>query len=1345
MVRLLTLGELRLEGGDFPPLSSRRKELVLLAYLARRGGRPVRRGELAPLLWDERDERRARQSLRQALLELRRLVGDGLSVDAEQVVLAQGGVELDATLFEREVEAGRLREAVALWRGEFLAGAEEVGGEELRTWLEAEREGLRQRLRAALSDLAADAQRRGAWSDGIGWAERWTEALPRDQEAQVRLIRLLHLAGRSSDALARCAGVVARLRADEAEPSPELAQLAALLERGGAAAPERDAGSAALFTPDLVGRGASLAELESAWTLARQGGACAVLVEGEQGIGKTRLSEEFLRRVEREEGRPPGPRARARDAGPGAELGVVARIISDLADTPGLGGAPASSLAALATLVPRIRERFPALPAAGTDTAALEEALRDAVGAVAAESPVVVFVDDLPQADPASRRLLDSLSRRLPAGVLLLATARTGEEEPAVALPSHAGVRRLKLLPLPATDVELLLESMLDLPPESRHRLALRLHEHGAGNPFYVVELVSALADEGRLAPNDRGAWRLQDEDRPLPLPSSVRDLIGRRIARLSPAGRTALEAAAVLGVPFSRELLVAVAGDSPVAAEAGLEELILHRMVRETGGPDRYEIASELVRRQVERDVPAARGETLSSRAAEALAPLAGDPVLAAGLAHHRERSAAVVAAARRRRRTRLALAGAAVAILGLGVGLRARSGPLDPSSTIAVLPFAVSGPAELEYLGEGMVTLLGTDLAGVGSIRSVDPRAVLGISAQLGSGASNLSRATRVAQRLGAGTFVIGDVVEGGGRIRIGATAYSRGDTARPLARAQVEGTTGQLFELVDGLAGQLLSELASGPYEQLTRVAARTTGSLPALRSYLEGERLFRTGAFHPAALAFQRATVEDTTFALAYYWLSVASWWADDSRAIDSAASAAVRYGGRLPERDRRLFQAWDAFLQGDAIEAERIYREIVGLEPENVEAWLQLGEVLFHSGPRRGYPIAVALPAFERVLFFEPEHTSAILHLARIAAAERRLGDLDSLVRRILALNPTGEWAVEARALRGFSTGDVAEQRAVLEELRTAVEGRVWNTARYVALTARNREGARRLVELLTAPTRPAEVRAFGYLALAHLAMAGGRAGDAEVSLDRAARLDPVATLEHRALFRLIPFLPADRGRMLALRDSLERRGAPAAVASLETSHLANLHDAVHPELAAYLSAGLSIRLGDTAAARARLTVLDRAGNRPGAGAVAADAAGSVRAQLARAGGRPAEAIRMLERVQALEARVGLIGGSPFFSQGYERFLYAGLLEEAGRLDEALRWYGAFSANSVFDLVYLAPARVRQGAILERMGRGEEAAESYRASLTLWRGCDAELRPVLGDAETGLERRASPVQ
>jgi DNA-binding SARP family transcriptional activator len=166
MVRLQTLGELRLGGEGSSAHSGRRKELVLLTYLARRGPRPLSREQAAALLWEDREERRGRQSLRQAVLELRRLVGEGLGSDADQVWLDPHAVELDATLFQREVDSGLWEEAVARWRGEFLAGVEDVGGEELRTWLaqvlgRAESSTQRPRASAVLlsPDLSAGGRR----------------------------------------------------------------------------------------------------------------------------------------------------------------------------------------------------------------------------------------------------------------------------------------------------------------------------------------------------------------------------------------------------------------------------------------------------------------------------------------------------------------------------------------------------------------------------------------------------------------------------------------------------------------------------------------------------------------------------------------------------------------------------------------------------------------------------------------------------------------------------------------------------------------------------------------------------------------------------------------------------------------------------------------------------------------------------------------------------------------------------------------------------------------------------------------------------------------------------------
>ena len=160
-LQLQILGRLELRRFGITILERRRKLLVLLAYLARRPGTPVARAQLASLFWPESDEPHARQSLRQALVELRQVVGEGLEVLGDCVRLRSGTVAVDATAFERELNAGKYAAARRLWSGDLLPAQELTLGEELRCWLEAEREHLRRKrmaLEKALPMIPAEVE-----------------------------------------------------------------------------------------------------------------------------------------------------------------------------------------------------------------------------------------------------------------------------------------------------------------------------------------------------------------------------------------------------------------------------------------------------------------------------------------------------------------------------------------------------------------------------------------------------------------------------------------------------------------------------------------------------------------------------------------------------------------------------------------------------------------------------------------------------------------------------------------------------------------------------------------------------------------------------------------------------------------------------------------------------------------------------------------------------------------------------------------------------------------------------------------------------------------------------------
>lgn len=230
--RLLTLGELRLHDAAGREVRAlRRQERVLLVYLASRAPAAVSRGELAALLWGERDEVRARHSLRQALFGLRRVLGDDIEITADAVAVRPCAIELDVVAAAEDLRAGRPADALARWAGDFLATVDATSGEVLGEWIDAERAGSRHLFVGALDRLASQARATGEWTTLLGHARRWADHHPWDESAHVRLIQALRDAGHPEDAAAWCARARQQLGDAGGEPSHELRRLRLELER----------------------------------------------------------------------------------------------------------------------------------------------------------------------------------------------------------------------------------------------------------------------------------------------------------------------------------------------------------------------------------------------------------------------------------------------------------------------------------------------------------------------------------------------------------------------------------------------------------------------------------------------------------------------------------------------------------------------------------------------------------------------------------------------------------------------------------------------------------------------------------------------------------------------------------------------------------------------------------------------------------------------------------------------------------------------------------------------------------------------------------------------------------
>ena len=607
------------------------------------------------------------------------------------------------------------------------------------------------------------------------------------------------------------------------------------------------------------------------------------------------------------------------------------------------------------------------------------------------------------------------------------------------------------------------------------------------------------------------------------------------------------------------------------------------------------------------------------------------------------------------------------------------------DSAARVAVLPFSVRGDARLAYLREGMVDLLATKLDGAGELRTVDHRAVLRF-VKHDPEVPVLGPA--VAAHFEAGSYLEGNVVEAGGRLQAGVSLYSLDGQVLASASATAAGEA-EIFELVDELARQLLAARGGTSGTRLTRLAGLTTTSLDALKPYLLGERELRAGRYFDAMEAFQAAIDADPSFALAYYRLAASAAGCALPELARELADRGFEYRQRLSARDQLVFSAQRAWLHGAVDEAESLYNTIIGTYPDDLEAWFHLGDLLFHSNPLRGRSSVEAREPLERVLRLEPDHVGAMVHLVRVSAIEGRKGETLDLIERILRASPDGDQALAMRALRAYTTGDRAAIEQVSAELHQARAVTVAIAFSDVALYSGDLAGAENLARSFIQVARSPELRALCHTLVAHVALAAGRDDLARDELAVAESLDRTWGLEMRALFSILPFRPVAEAELRDVRRALEDWD-PGAVAPSMFLIFA-MHNDLHPALRVYLLGLIDLRLGDVASATERAEML-------GALAGPAEGLGSslvveLQAAIARAEGRPEEALRILERYHP-QLWFQLTVASPFFSLASQRYLRAELLREVGRREEAAGWYRSIAERSPYELIYAGPARRR---------------------------------------------------
>jgi serine/threonine protein kinase len=302
--------------------------------------------------------------------------------------------------------------------------------------------------------------------------------------------------------------------------------------------------------------------------------------------------------------------------------------------------------------------------------------------------------------------------------------------------------------------------------------------------------------------------------------------------------------------------------------------------------------------------------------------------------------------------------------------------------ASSIAVLPFdAPPEDSGLGRLGRDLATTVSASLDGVGEIQTIGrPQITQAIEATPDDSPSDL---VTLGRKLGARRIIRGTLVRSGPHIRADLGLYDT-ETRSPLAQGiTITAHPDSLGALTDSVVLALLPQVWQQGQTPSPSLAAVTTRSLPALRAFLEGERLLEKDRLKLASLAYQSAIAADSTFWLAYYRYVVAQRW-DEREPEPELIQALSQNHHKFPEPERLVVQAWSPPIW-DSFPAETgVYQEVTRRFPDYWPGWFFLGDQLYHTGPLLGHSLAESEAAFQQAVALNPRLKAGWNHLLGIS-------------------------------------------------------------------------------------------------------------------------------------------------------------------------------------------------------------------------------------------------------------------------------------------------------------------------------------------------------------------------
>jgi eukaryotic-like serine/threonine-protein kinase len=390
-----------------------------------------------------------------------------------------------------------------------------------------------------------------------------------------------------------------------------------------------------LYRRVFVGREAELRQLQSAFDGAASGQGSVLMVVGEPGIGKTALAEQLGTYVSLRNGRvlvghcyEEGSLSLPYLAFVEALRGYAqAQDVSHLRKELGTGAR------SVARIVSEVRERLKIEPGPQVNPEEeryqLMQGVTEFLGSAAMARPLLIVLEDLHSADKGTLEMLEHVGRNLADKRLLIVGTyrdvevdRTHPLSAALAeLRRLPGFARLLLRGLNADEVRRLLSSIAG--QEVPWSLAEVVHRQTEGNPLFVQEVVRYLVEEGVITREGRLLRTSTETPVEMRIPDGLRDVIGKRLSRLSESCNKVLAVAAVIGRDFQLEVLQRVAGAGDDELFAALEEARKMAVVEErtgVGARVSYRFAHAFFRQTLYDEIIAPKRIRLHRQVAQAL-----------------------------------------------------------------------------------------------------------------------------------------------------------------------------------------------------------------------------------------------------------------------------------------------------------------------------------------------------------------------------------------------------------------------------------------------------------------------------------------------------------------------------------------------------------------------------------------------------------------------------------------------------------------------------------------------------------------------------------------------------